>query len=262
VEKAKSAVNRSGGEPSPSPPPGEAETPEAGTVDRIAIHEAGHAFLAWANGFTLESVTLPGDPLRGRGPHCLFHGGGRVTPEGIRGRIAASLGGRVATETLFNDSRGGGPDLRETFGEMKALFQDPFTGELFCFFQDPEPDPEAFFRQFSGEVRAFMEDPRSRRAVEALAEILERRGSVNGFEAVRILETAFGDPLPEKAKPAADHFRLDETITLDGLMTKCRAYLGLVFRELAKGQGEFSEEENETVDELKARIMNLLLTMD
>jgi|GEM_PF-5164943 len=225
-------------------------------------HEAGHCFFAWATGQKIETVTLPGDPLKGRGPHCRYHGSGPVTPEAIRDKISASLAGRVATELFFDDSRGGSVDLAETFREAQTLLQSPFTGELFRFFRDPEPDPEAFFRQFSGEVRAFMEDPRSRRAVEALAKIIERRGSVNGFEAVRILETAFGDPLPEKAKPAADHFRLDETMTLDGLMAKCRAYLELVFRELAKGQGEFSDEENETVDELKARIMNLLLTMD
>lgn len=264
MDKAKQAVNRSGGEQTPSPPPGKAETPEKGTLGAVAVavHEAGHAVTAWAFGFRLETVTLPGDPLKGRGPHCLFHGGGEVTPEGIRGRIAANLGGRVATEAFLNDPRGGGEDLRETFEAMKALFTDPLTGDLFRFFHDPEPDPEAFFRQFSGEARAFMEDPRSRRAVEALAGILERRGTMNGFEAARILEMAWGDPLPEKAKPAAEHLRVDGTMTFEGLVEKCKAYLGLVFRELAKGQGEFTEEENGRVDKLKARVMNILFTLD
>jgi len=261
VEKTESAINRSD-EQTPSHTPGKAETPKAFPVELIAFHESGHAVTAWASGFRLQAVTLPGDPLKNPGPHCLFHGGGPVTPEGIRGRIAANLSGRVATETFLEDSRGGGEDLRETFQEMQTFFRDPPMGELFHFFQDQEPDPEAFFRQFSGEARAFMEDPRARRAVFALAEILKRRGSLNGFEAVRILEAAWGDPLPEKAIPAGGHFRLDETMTLEGLMTKCKAHLGLVFRELANGQGEFTEAENETVDELKARVLNLLLTID
>jgi hypothetical protein len=51
-----------------------------------------------------------------------------------------------------------------------------------------------------------LREPNSLKRIEALADEVVRKGRLSGYEAVRILERTWGNPLPERARPATEHY--------------------------------------------------------
>jgi hypothetical protein len=76
--------------------------------------------------------------------------------------------------------------------------------------ENPAADIEAFYQRFKKPIENIIRSKRGTRAVKALVRCLEKHGQVSGFEAVRILEKAWGEPRPRWALPAEFHKCINE----------------------------------------------------
>lgn len=177
-----------------------------------AYHEAGHHLLAWLHGCKLGKLSIQGsEDCEGVAQSYIsedrksFHGG-MLTPA----RALELMAGRCATEIFCPDVDVAGT-YRHDFQTVKNLNCD---SKIFLEMNQwrvdhPAGDIEDFYRTFKAPIVEIIQSKQGKRAIQALAKALRKAGYLSGREAARILEAAWGSPLPPLALPSDQHPSLD-----------------------------------------------------
>lgn len=209
-----------------------------------AVHESGHALVAWFFGLTLMDVTIqPGrlkDGTEFSGfSKAIFPESERVESVNHRmftvPRIYWLLAGRVATDLLIPcipPGSGHAHDF-ETIKNLNRL--DQVTIKMHEWqMKNPKADGEAFYQKFKEPVLKIINSKRGRRSIAALSRALVEARQLSGKEAARIISKAWGKPLPRWALPTEQHFSIvkEGPQSFNDLMSKILIYAQILKKEL------------------------------
>ena len=177
-----------------------------------AIHESSHHLLAWLNGCKLGKISIQSrEDYEGVSESFIsesrksFHGG-MFTPA----RALELMAGRAGTEVFCPDIDPAGT-YRNDFENVNDLNGN---SEIFVAMNQwrldhPDGDVENFYQAFKAPIIDILQSEQGKRAIRALAKGLSKAGYLSGRESARILETAWGAPLPPLALPSESHPSLD-----------------------------------------------------
>jgi len=186
----------------------------------IAIHEAGHALIAWYYGFRLDKVTL--SPSPGKYLGACFASCGRVDFAGMPLTLSAhsvyvKFAGRIATE-LYCPGHEGGYDL--DFNDVVAMMPEDRETLKMHSFDCRKGSIEDFFHRFNGPAVRILKSKKGKKALMALTSELVKSGTLSGAAVADIFEKNWGKPLPRKAIPVDGHLAV--------LNQRPKSYTGLM----------------------------------
>jgi hypothetical protein len=125
-------------------------------------------------------------------------------------RALELMAGRAGTEVFCPDIDPAGT-YRNDFENVNDLNGN---SEIFIAMNQwrldhPEGDVEGFYHAFKQPIIDVLQSKQGKRALRALVKALSKARYLSGRESARILETAWGDPLPPLALPSDQHPSLD-----------------------------------------------------
>jgi len=183
--------------------------------ERVHIHEAAHGLLAWLEGLRIERITTTGP--------CLIEGGGtpyytviqgaamakynRIDDDDLQARVRVCLASVAEQERRYGviESMHDAQDALDfcSLGGCKNGGRQIIERAM-AIRESPNP-AEAFYREHRAELFRILSDPQAQSALNALADRLKETGTLSGVDAVKALETGWGQPLPGNTIPAAGH---------------------------------------------------------
>lgn len=207
-----------------------------------SVHEAGHALAWWYHGLTLLLVSIAPDPLEndanfGGVCKCFFNS--KVEPATHRMLTAeyayGVIAGRVATEVLCPQvppGVGHANDFQH-IKNLRALDSDVLSMHAWRL-KHPDADPDQFYADFKTPVLNILKSKRGKRALLALSKALLKYRKLSGREAARILEEAWGYPLPPFAVPSEQHSSLvsDGPKSFNDLMRQILLYAEILKKDI------------------------------
>lgn len=237
-----------------------------------AAHEAGHAIVYWNTGMIIKGLSLlPGEHPDGTKCDGIirveYHdevkeGCASISPKLFT--IPQALGlmaGRAATELFYTDT----PPIsyRHDFKSLEGLLS--FDKELVSMAdwrdRNPTASVEDFYQQFKPLIFRVIKSKRGKRCVKALTAALLKYRQLSGNSVVKILEKAWGTPLPPHALPADQHQSIapkwEEPQCFADAMNKVLVYMGLLKKELLPWRD--SEENTPLQNEVIQRISDNIL---
>lgn len=177
-------------------------------------HETGHHIIAWCMGCKLGKISIqPGNGFFGVSQTYIpeaesFHVN-MFTAE----RVLEMMAGRAATEVFCPDV-----DHPKSYGRDFSIIKN-LNGNSETFIKmnqwrvkHSEGDIEKFYQAFKQPIIDILKSKQGKRAFKALSKELQKSGYLSGRESARILETAWGHPLPPLAVPSEQHPSLDNHI--------------------------------------------------
>jgi len=214
-------------------------------TSHIAIHEAGHALIAWYYGFSLHRVTVTLLPSSGEYMGACHFSRGRVDLLDAPLTLGAfdvyiKFAGRIATELYYNGATGG---YDKDFKDVAAMVpKDRETLKMHSFDFD-KGSIEGFYRRFSGSVRRVLKSKKAERALMALADELDKSGTLSGAAAAVIFENSWGKPLPKKARPVDDHMSVlnNAPTSHQGLLQELTSLARLMSRDIESMKWQLDE---------------------
>ena len=235
-----------------------------------AVHEAGHALISWFFGFILRYVSIIPGTLSDSTPFggiCESHFDqsfsdfhNALFSEQI---VLKLFAGRAATDVFF-PRRAPGNGHEKDFADIANLKSqsDLFIEMHKWRVNNPGADIEIFYNEFKEPLLKILKSRPGRRAVKKLAEQLLIYGKLSGREAAGLLETSWGEPLPQHARPAEEHETFKLTTrpkTYHDLLN----YIAILIKMARADVMNFYDQDENTKrqnSELK-RINNLLLEL-
>ena len=235
---------------------------------RDATHESGHVMQAWIQGRLIERVTimpLPGEMGDASGI-CYCSAMGNTTATGTPRTLTAKqvhllIAGRCVDELFFPaEPRGCGKD----FEDLTALISEDEETLAMHAFDRSTKSIEDFYRQFSGPVLKLFRSVRGKRSLFALADVLERAGTLSGAAAVSILEKAWGKPLPPKARPASDHIAITDggPRVYPDVLFNLGVYLRAMEIDANRLRGDLPDEEENHLGQIRLHLKMLRLELN
>ena len=249
----------------------------ANPIDQyIAIHEGVHRFKQWKYGYVLDFVSIiPGQREDG----FLYSGIARANHPEHKGGPSIMISDDLSARTLFPLLAGrAGTDYFLPEFNFKKSYQDDFRHVdrilrrpdrlqnkiLSWHANTKKPTAEKFYAEFKEEIFKKIKSKRSRRAILALASELIKTKILSGAESARILEEAYGNPLPKLALPVSEHatFNPSGPKTYSELLNSINATVSLLRRYIDNLRDSGTEIENKKMDGLADQLTLLkLITM-
>lgn len=153
---------------------------------RTAIHEAGHAVVAWAVGSRIHGATItPGEDHLGQVRHmpkvkdATLHGDVDRAQIRLGHQIKIAYAGALAVKRAYPHSRwraGADNDFHNAAGDVLRVYEDA-------------PRQIAWTRLLTLDTEALLE--RNWHAVEAVADVLVKRKTMSGAEVKAVIVAAF-----------------------------------------------------------------------
>lgn len=196
---------------------------EAEMVNRIAVHEAGHCFRAWAEGCVLfETRVMPRYQEEQKKGLCHYGSIGTIDAGKKTLRdILVWLAGAEAEREIFGDCRGGQGDALAImnglleFDRYEPLRKFRSAARVTASAGGKQERAEAFFNETRRMLPGIKGD--EKKAILALAKMLDEKGALSGSDCAFILEKSFGRR-PEKAIPPELHHSGPISLTKTGLL--------------------------------------------
>lgn len=242
----------------------------------IAIHEAGHCQSQWEYGYVLDFVTIiPGQRKDGHlysGIAGAYHSGFKgvsstIPSDDLSARTIFPLfAGRAATDCLLREANFE-KSFQDDFRHIDRILGKPdqLQNKILSWHANTkEPSAEKFYNEFKEDIFKKVKSKKSRRAILALANELVKKRILSGAQSAKILEHAYGKPLPKLALPASEHVKSNPSgpKTYGELLASINATVSLLKRYIDNLRDSGTEIENKKMDELADQLTLLkLITM-
>lgn len=234
-----------------------------------AYHEAGHHCLAWYYGCKLGKISIqPGNGFFGTSQTYIpenrdsFHAN-IFTPQ----RVFELIAGRAASEVFCPDVEQENSYKRD-FSIIKNLNGD---SEMMLKMNtwrvdNPAGDMESFYQEFKQPIIDILQSEQGKRAIQALAKALQKAGYLSGRESARIMETAWGVPLPPFALPSDQHPSLDgytPAKTFNDFLFQMSLFENLLRKEVSEwiGNDELTPKEQRIAEDFSAGVNHLRMVL-
>jgi len=221
------------------------------TLLQVAKHEASHCLVGWFYGLRVDKVVVCYDPLKdGRQGCCSATQGNEL-------KDAAWVYYVIAGAVLDNscgDGRGDAELIRDSFRLSKDVLK------MHGFFkQNPKADIEDFFQEFKNPVLKILNSRKGKASIKALSDELLKYSILPGQTAVKILEKAWGLPLPEMAMPADQHGKAftNKINSYDDLICRIRFYLDAANTDIKAFDTSLLPDQERQIEDLKILFMQL-----
>lgn len=171
-----------------------------------AMHESGHALVAWLCGFLLKEITIEGSddsPF-----HCLYgHSHWQQQHWLNKKNVYTTLAGAAVQSILNLDDpfEGCTSDLGGIADMLKPPDDESAAMRQWAI-HFPDATAKEFAEAFLPDLVALLREPLAMKTIEAGAAALETFGTVCGQFMAMLFEHCYGDSLPEGVAPAWMHF--------------------------------------------------------
>lgn len=243
-------------------------------LEAAAIHEAGHAFMAWVQGFSLRTVTVNDDGHQGKTNagtpfYCqATMGEDHQVLEKLHAKTCYQLAGMVAEEMGgFEIWTGQYLESAEMLQYLASFRTEPKIKSMIDAAAEIQGKVDLpilergrlFYESMRVEIQDMLSDTRSWSCIKAVASALEARGTLAGREVAVIFELTMGGR-PPGALPLDRHMihERDQTKSVLAAVEEVSAIMGLVEDTISKTWPDGPVEEI-TVEKLRAVYLQALL---
>lgn len=240
---------------------------------QVANHEAHHAIMYWYGGMILKGLSIlpgihpDGTELDGNIKIELPEAGGECGSISHKlFTVSHALGlmaGRAGTELFCPDI----PPIsyQHDFKTLESLlsFDEELASMANWRVRNPTATSEDFYQQFKPLIFRVLKSRRGKRCIKALTAALLKHRQLSGRSVVKILEEAWGKPLPSHVLPADQHLPIapkwEEPQCFADAMNEILVYMSMLKKKILpfRDSEENTPLQNETIQRIADNILQI-----